>query len=293
MRGGAHELGSRWIWAHGPIGPDLLARRHGDDPAALRAAMGRLVADLDRASMGDLLATLPLADLTDAGSPTAPLLASFGQQVTDPEWAALRLAGCYDRVQVPVLHVGGWYDVFLPNTLAQYRATAELAAARGTATAAVGGRAVDPCLGRGRDWRAGLRRCRLRCGGRPHRPAPALVRRLPEGRDAPADRPPGAAVRDGGEPLAHLRRLPRARCPYRRLVPAVRGWCSPVASRRRARRTPSTTTEGSRPTVGGATLVTPSRPAGPRSALGRVPARTCSLHERVLQEPARRSGRCR
>ncbi len=52
MRGGAHELGSRWIWAHGPIGPDLLARRHGDDPAALRAAMGRLVADLDRGARG-------------------------------------------------------------------------------------------------------------------------------------------------------------------------------------------------------------------------------------------------
>ena len=115
--------------------------------------------------MGDLLATLPLADLADAGSPTAPLLASFGQQVTDPEWAASRLAGCYHRVQVPVLHVGGWYDVFLPNTLAQYRATAELAAAPWDATAAVGGRAVDPCLGRGRDWRAGLRRRRLRCGG--------------------------------------------------------------------------------------------------------------------------------
>ena|SRR5215212_3512060 len=67
MRGGAHELGSRWVWAHGPIGPDLLARRHGDDPAALRAEMGRLVADLDRASTGDLLATLPLADLADPG----------------------------------------------------------------------------------------------------------------------------------------------------------------------------------------------------------------------------------
>jgi putative CocE/NonD family hydrolase len=132
MRGGAHELGSRWVWAHGPIGPDLLARRHRDDPSALRAAMGRLGADLDRASTGELLATLPLADLADPESPTAPLIKSFGQLVTEPEWAALRLAGHYDRVQVPVLHIGGWYDVFLPNTLAQYRTTAELAAARDT-----------------------------------------------------------------------------------------------------------------------------------------------------------------
>jgi uncharacterized protein len=131
MRGGAHELGSRWVWTHGPIGPDLVARRHADDPAARSRALSALLADLERASTGDLLATLPTAAITDPGSPTAPLMASLGMAVTDPEWDRLRLAGRYDRVRVPAFHIGGWYDVFLPSTVAQYRATAELAAQRG------------------------------------------------------------------------------------------------------------------------------------------------------------------
>jgi putative CocE/NonD family hydrolase len=131
MRGGARELGSRWVWVHGPIGPDLIARRYAGDPAAGRRAAAGLLADLDRASNGDLLATLPLAELADPGAPTAALMASLAREVTDPEWERLRLAGRYDRVQVPAMHIGGWFDVFLSGTLGQYRATADLAAARG------------------------------------------------------------------------------------------------------------------------------------------------------------------
>jgi putative CocE/NonD family hydrolase len=35
-------------------------------------------------------------------------------------------------VQVPVLHIGGWYDIFLYSTLGQYAATANLARTNGT-----------------------------------------------------------------------------------------------------------------------------------------------------------------
>ncbi len=132
MRGGAHELGSRWVWAHGPIGPDLIARRYAGDPTAARQAMGKLLDELEAASTGDLLATLPLADLADADATTAPLVASFGMAVTDPEWERLRLAGRYDQASTPAFHIGGWFDVFLPGTLGQYQATAALAAERGT-----------------------------------------------------------------------------------------------------------------------------------------------------------------
>ena len=132
MRGGAHELGSRWVWAHGPIGPDLVARRHAGDPGGLRVAMRQLLGDLERASNGDLLATLPLAALTEPDAPTATLMTSLGMSVTDPEWERLRLAGLYEQVEVPAFHIGGWFDVFLPGTLGQYLATAEVAAERGT-----------------------------------------------------------------------------------------------------------------------------------------------------------------
>jgi uncharacterized protein len=132
MRGGARELGSRWVWVHGPIGPDLLARRYADDAGARQEAMAGLLAGLETASTGDLLATLPLSALPEPDPATAGLMTSLAQEVTDPEWDRLRLDGHYDRVQVPALHIGGWFDVFLSGTLGQYRATADLAAARGT-----------------------------------------------------------------------------------------------------------------------------------------------------------------
>jgi uncharacterized protein len=132
MRGGARELGSRWMWVHGPIGPDLLARRHAGDSDARQRAMAGLLGGLEAASTGDLLGTLPLSALAEPDPATFALTASLQREVTDPEWDRMRLDGRYDRVQVPAFHIGGWFDVFLSGTLGQYRATADLAAARGT-----------------------------------------------------------------------------------------------------------------------------------------------------------------
>jgi uncharacterized protein len=39
---------------------------------------------------------------------------------TDPFWARMRLGGALDRVQVPVLLLSGWQDLFLEQTLDQY-----------------------------------------------------------------------------------------------------------------------------------------------------------------------------
>jgi uncharacterized protein len=127
MRGGVHELGTRYGWVNSNILADLLVRRYRGDPAALRRAMDRFAADAAAASTGDLLDTLPLTRLTDPGSPAAPLMEWLRKPVTDPEWQRLNLEGRYGQLQVPVFHVGGWYDIFLFNTLAQYQATAELA----------------------------------------------------------------------------------------------------------------------------------------------------------------------
>ena len=117
---------------NGPIAPDLLARQHAGDPAARQQAMTGLLAGLDAASTGDLLATLPLSALPEPDPATAGLMASLARDVTDTEWDRTRLDGRYDRVQAPALHIGGWFDVFLAGTLGQYRATADLAAERGT-----------------------------------------------------------------------------------------------------------------------------------------------------------------
>ena len=40
---------------------------------------------------------------------------------SDPFWTALRSKDALDRVQIPVLLIGGWQDLFLGQTLEQYR----------------------------------------------------------------------------------------------------------------------------------------------------------------------------
>ena len=39
---------------------------------------------------------------------------------SDPFWDSLRFGAALDRVQVPVLLIGGWQDIFLRQTLQQY-----------------------------------------------------------------------------------------------------------------------------------------------------------------------------
>ena len=45
-------------------------------------------------------------------------------QATDPFWAPLQCGPALDRITVPVLLVGGWHDLFIEQTLEQYRALA-------------------------------------------------------------------------------------------------------------------------------------------------------------------------
>jgi putative CocE/NonD family hydrolase len=42
------------------------------------------------------------------------------RDLTDPFWAPMQLGAALDRVQVPVLLLGGWQDLFLRQTLEQY-----------------------------------------------------------------------------------------------------------------------------------------------------------------------------
>jgi putative CocE/NonD family hydrolase len=45
-------------------------------------------------------------------------------QLTDPFWAPLQCGAALERIEVPVLLVGGWQDLFIAQTLEQYRALA-------------------------------------------------------------------------------------------------------------------------------------------------------------------------
>ncbi|GAA2124839.1 CocE/NonD family hydrolase [Arthrobacter humicola] len=121
-RGGAFELGSRLTWGHASIAANELLRDFPDDPE-LRAKEMESWLDLDR-SFSDATAfgTLPLRDLS-------PRLGTFMRRHVLPSagetpgsgftrvWDAASAA----PVDMPTLHIGGWFDIFAPSTLAQYR----------------------------------------------------------------------------------------------------------------------------------------------------------------------------
>lgn len=94
---------------------------HQEDPVRARSALRQITG---RRKVGDAAGAVPLGDaaraLLGAG---APWFESWVEHTDrgDPFWDALRCTEALDRVQVPVLLVGGWQDIFLRQTLQQYR----------------------------------------------------------------------------------------------------------------------------------------------------------------------------
>jgi putative CocE/NonD family hydrolase len=122
-QGGAfnHAFAISWVIQFLAV-PEAL--RRGDRKAAVRlaAAGGELDA---------LYRTQPLAEL--------PILRETGvadyffdwieHEARDSYWQALSMYGRYDRVAVPCLHLGGWYDSFIEGTLRNYAELSERAGA--------------------------------------------------------------------------------------------------------------------------------------------------------------------
>jgi putative CocE/NonD family hydrolase len=122
FRGGAFELGSRLAWGHGSIALEEIRRECADDPARLACEL-EIWAELDAGfADGSAYATLPINDLKSRAN-------GFLQSVILPsasEDPGGELSQAWDSpvsgaVPLPTLHIGGWFDIFLPNTLAQYR----------------------------------------------------------------------------------------------------------------------------------------------------------------------------
>ncbi|OBG61918.1 CocE/NonD family hydrolase [Mycobacterium sp. E3339] len=98
---------------------DMVA--HQEDPVRVRSALRQLRVrrDVARAALG-----LPVGEsaraLLGAG---APWFESWLEHTDrdDPFWDALRCGDALDRVDVPVLLISGWQDIFVRQTLQQYR----------------------------------------------------------------------------------------------------------------------------------------------------------------------------
>ncbi|MGH2461411.1 MAG: CocE/NonD family hydrolase [Chloroflexota bacterium] len=121
-RGGAFELGVQASW-HLQQGFDVLLRRHRGDPAALVEAVRALAREVDDLGTAGYR-SLPLASFAPLRrQAVAPaffdeVAAPLDRARSDP-WTIL---GKHGRVSVPTFNVGGWYDIFLADTIANFRA---------------------------------------------------------------------------------------------------------------------------------------------------------------------------
>ncbi|MFB7056031.1 CocE/NonD family hydrolase [Streptomyces vinaceus] len=121
-RGGATELGLGLYWSL-LQGPDFLARKHVDDPGQRTARIRALVDDLDT------LAQRGYWELPAVPSPViarhhVPDLGHERFRAAPDTAEGTRVAGHHQRIHLPSLHIGGWYDVFCQGVLDNYTAMA-------------------------------------------------------------------------------------------------------------------------------------------------------------------------
>jgi putative CocE/NonD family hydrolase len=126
FRGGALELGTTAHWSL-QMGFDVLARRHRGDPQQMAAAFASLAREIDELGPSGY-SSLPLAEFGPLRrQPMVPLL--FDRVAHPMDAAALEevtIVGKHDRVQVPTFNIGGWYDIFLSDTIANFLAMRRL-----------------------------------------------------------------------------------------------------------------------------------------------------------------------
>jgi uncharacterized protein len=122
FRGGALELGTQAHWGLG-MGFDQLVRQHRSNPAALGAAIVALGREIDTLGSSGY-ASLPLADF--APLRRQPVLPAFFDRISQPmdrvSLEPVTIAGKHALVEVPTFNVGGWFDIFLADTIAAFTA---------------------------------------------------------------------------------------------------------------------------------------------------------------------------
>ncbi len=122
FRGGAFELGLQAGWQL-QMGLDVLVRRHRADPASLGRTIAQVCHEFDALATEGYW-SLPLAQLDPLRrTGVAPaFFDSVAAPLDSPLAEPLRIRGKHDRIGVPTLNVGGWFDIFLSGTIAHFTA---------------------------------------------------------------------------------------------------------------------------------------------------------------------------
>ncbi|HEY2642532.1 MAG TPA: CocE/NonD family hydrolase [Galbitalea sp.] len=119
-RGGALQLGFTLYWALGLAGAEAQRRRAaGENVDALETELQKLSADPWAAYRAR-----PLASLEALGALLPAWNDWLGHPARDDFWRSISIAEQFTHIDVPALHIGGWFDIFLHGTLANYRGLA-------------------------------------------------------------------------------------------------------------------------------------------------------------------------
>jgi putative CocE/NonD family hydrolase len=118
-KGGALELGATTSW--GLMAWALMdVMRLQTNPQQQAALMVQVIEAINDMSHGGIFKTMPLADMPILGrGGIRPLLGDIltrGQQ--DEYWE--QIACRWDQIKVPALHIGGWYDIFISQTMRDF-----------------------------------------------------------------------------------------------------------------------------------------------------------------------------
>ena len=123
FRGGALELGTSGNWQL-MMGLDILIRRHRGDPQALGRSIYLLAKEMD--ALGKLgYWSLPLREFGPLKR--HDIAPSFFENFAHPMdrehpiTQPLFITGKHENVTVPALNIGGWYDIFLQDTIDNYK----------------------------------------------------------------------------------------------------------------------------------------------------------------------------
>ncbi|MBN9605363.1 MAG: CocE/NonD family hydrolase [Actinomycetales bacterium] len=118
FRGGVPEIGSMTAWSHGAIDPDRIAHL-ADETERARAQR-----DWEAADAAIVSGAAFAAGALD-GEPGGPTLDWMRARLRDPldapAHAVGKILGREHEIDVPMLLLGGWYDVFLGSTLRVWR----------------------------------------------------------------------------------------------------------------------------------------------------------------------------
>ncbi|MGH2870615.1 MAG: CocE/NonD family hydrolase [Solirubrobacteraceae bacterium] len=120
-RGGAVELGLAVPWSL-QQGFDYLTRQ-GDSSDDLNGRVDALIDECDRLPAEGYW-ELPVSDATVFRRHSVPDIGSSRASTRQAAAGSAGVAALHERVDLPTLHLAGWYDLFLQGTLDNYQAVA-------------------------------------------------------------------------------------------------------------------------------------------------------------------------